>query len=169
MSVSVTREFRDSLSELDTDSTVVAPSDLESTLRSLLERPAVGTPLQFDAASIDALDVTTDPSPDELRAAVTGITPARAGVSSLGTVAVESSDRGEELVALFPETHVAVLGASDIEPTLEAAFEWLGSQFEAGSRSFVFATGPSATGDMGALVQGVHGPSNVHVVVVDDE
>jgi len=31
------------------------------------------------------------------------------------------------------------------------------------------ATGPSATGDMGALVQGVHGPSEVHVIVVESE
>lgn len=32
----------------------------------------------------------------------------------------------------------------------------------------ILATGPSATADMGALVQGVHGPRTVHVVLVED-
>jgi len=62
-----------------------------------------------------------------------------------------------------------VLQASDLRRDLESAFEWLADEFDAGRDSLVFETGPSATGDMGALVQGVHGPSEVHVIVVEDD
>ena len=37
-----------------------------------------------------------------------------------------------------------------------------------GNKSVVLATGPSATADMGTLVHGVHGPKDVHVVLVTD-
>jgi len=91
------------------------------------------------------------------------------GIAGLGTVVVQSRRRGDEPVSLFPERHVVVLQASDLRRDLESAFEWLADEFDAGRDSLVFETGPSATGDMGALVQGVHGPSEVHVIVVEDD
>ncbi|TKX83368.1 hypothetical protein EXE43_24625, partial [Halorubrum sp. SS5] len=33
----------------------------------------------------------------------------------------------------------------------------------------VFATGPSATADMGGLVHGAHGPKEVHVVLLRED
>ncbi|MFB6362014.1 MAG: LUD domain-containing protein, partial [Halobacteriales archaeon] len=45
---------------------------------------------------------------------------------------------------------------------------WLAGEFDAGRRSAVLTTGPSATADMGELVTGVHGPGDVHVVAVTD-
>ncbi|MFW5900663.1 MAG: LUD domain-containing protein, partial [Halodesulfurarchaeum sp.] len=47
-------------------------------------------------------------------------------------------------------------------------FERLEAEFTAGDLSGILATGPSATADMGATVHGVHGPSEVHVIVVTD-
>jgi L-lactate dehydrogenase complex protein LldG len=49
---------------------------------------------------------------------------------------------------------------------MAAAFEWLGEVLRETRGSAVLATGPSATADMGALVQGAHGPKEVHVVVI---
>lgn len=52
-----------------------------------------------------------------------------------------------------------MLRESDLEADLRGGFRRLRSEFDARSRSFVLATGPSATGDMGELVRGVHGPN----------
>jgi L-lactate dehydrogenase complex protein LldG len=95
------------------------------------------------------------------------VTGSRLGIASLGTIAVESRPDGDELIALLPEYHVVVLRAADLRADLESAFGWLADEFEAGRDSVVLATGPSATGDMGALVQGVHGPERVHAIVVE--
>ncbi|WP_135822168.1 LUD domain-containing protein [Halostella litorea] len=161
-------EFRQSLSDLDTPSTVVAPDELGAALEDVVETPAVGAELPFDDLSLADAPVTLDPSPAQLRAAASGVTGSRMGIASLGTVAVESRAEGDEVVGLYPSQHVAVIKASDIRADLADAFDWLRAEFEAGRRSFVLATGPSSTGDMGALVQGVHGPEAVHIVIVRD-
>lgn len=109
------------------------------------------------------------PGPDSLREGTTGVTGSRSGVASLETVVVESRPQGDELVSLLPECHVIVVQTSDVYNDLESAFSWLADEFDAGRDSLVLATGPSATGDMGALVQGVHGPERVHVIIVDNE
>ena len=51
---------------------------------------------------------------------------------------------------------------------MPAAFDRLAEEFDAGLDSQVLATGPSATGDMGSLVRGVHGPQEVHVAILED-
>jgi len=169
MSTTAVQEFRKSLSAADVESTVVTPDGVEDAMLAAIERPAVGAPLPFTDLSLSGLPITVDPSPSELRDAVTGVTGSRLGISSLGAVAVESRSGGDEFVSLYPERHVAVLREQDIEPDLSSAFDWLSAEFEVGRESLIFATGPSATGDMGALVQGVHGPETVHVVVVTDD
>ncbi|MGQ3413822.1 LUD domain-containing protein [Natrinema sp. LN54] len=161
-------EFRQSLSDLDTPTTVVPPDELGATLADVVEAPAVGAELPFDDLSLADAPVTLDPSPSQLRAAATGVTGSRMGIASLGTVAVESRADGDEFVGLYPSRHVVVIRASDIRTDLSEAFDWLRAEFAAGRRSFVLATGPSSTGDMGALVQGVHGPEEVHIVIVRD-
>lgn len=169
MSKSGIQEFRESLSRADATSTLVSRAEFDEALADAIEEPAVGAPLPFPDLSLSGQSVTVDPSPDELRAAKTGVTGSRVGIASLGTVSVEPGPGGDEPVALYPERHVAVVRAEDVRPDLASAFEWLEAAFDAGDDSVVFATGPSATGDMGALVQGVHGPKDVHVIVVEDE
>jgi L-lactate dehydrogenase complex protein LldG len=88
-------------------------------------------------------------------------------IASYGTVAIESSAAGDEPVSLFPERHVAVVREEDIVWGMDEAFARLGEEFDAGRDSVVFATGASATADMGAMIEGVHGPAEVHVVVLD--
>jgi L-lactate dehydrogenase complex protein LldG len=62
---------------------------------------------------------------------------------------------------------VAVVRATDVVPDMAAGFDRLAGAFAAGATDAVLVTGPSATADMGALVQGVHGPAEMHVVIVD--
>ncbi|WP_436928995.1 LUD domain-containing protein [Halosimplex halobium] len=167
--MSAVDEFTQSLERRDTELTAVAPSDFGSALAELVDTPAAGAPLPFEDLSLSGAPVTVDPSPDQLKAAKTGVTGARMAVASLGTVALESRPGGDELVSLFPQRHVVVVKASQLRPDLASAFEWLDDEFDGGSPSVVLATGPSATGDMGALVQGVHGPETVHVLLVRDD
>jgi L-lactate dehydrogenase complex protein LldG len=169
MSTAAVDEFQDALSDRGADSTVVSPAEADEAIREALAEPAVASPSAIDGVSFTNLPVTVEPSPAELRAAETGLTASRLGISSLGTVAVESREGGDEFVGLFPERHVVVVRERDLTPDLSSAFSFLTAEFEAGRDSVVFATGPSATGDMGALVQGVHGPKTVHVIVVTDD
>jgi len=110
--------------------------------------------------------VETDPTTAELRAAHTGVTDASLGVAAYGSVAIEADAAGTEPVSLFVDRHVVVLREADIVPDMPDAFEWLGPKARDESVDVVFATGPSATADMGGLVHGAHGPKEVHVVLL---
>jgi L-lactate dehydrogenase complex protein LldG len=127
--------------------------------------PAVGTRLPFDSVSLPE-GVTTDPTPAELNEAVTGVTGASLAIADYGSLVLRSDEGGSEPVGLFVDRHVAVLREGDIVPDMAAAFEWLGEELRETRDSAILATGPSATADMGALVQGAHGPEEVEVVVV---
>lgn len=70
-------------------------------------------------------------------------------------------------MSLYPERHVAILREEELHADMDEAFAWLGEEFAAGRDSYVFATGASATADMGEMVEGVHGPAEVHVVVLE--
>jgi len=159
------------------------------TLSAVVEPLAVGTPLPFEGVSLPDT-VETDFSPADLERAETGVTPARHAIATYGTVTLAADPAGTELVSLYPPRHVAVLAASAVVPDMAAAYERLdadigGGEAETDSETNgpdadrpgasdrgvdtqVLATGPSATADMGTLVEGVHGPHEVHIVLLED-
>ncbi|GAB3019799.1 LUD domain-containing protein [Natronobiforma cellulositropha] len=157
--------FRDRLAAVDVDSTVVSRDALADTLETRLTEPAVASDLG-DGVDLPAA-IGTEPTLADLRAAATGITRARLGVASLGSIVVSSSPGLDGPVSLFPPKHVAILEAADIVADLETALELLAADFAAGANDVVFVTGPSSTGDMGELVVGVHGPAEMEVVIVE--
>jgi len=160
--------FRDALDEAGVTHETVHGDGATAAVDRAVEEPAVGVPIDVvDGVELPA-GVATDFAPTDLRSARTGVTRAALGVAETGSVLVESSERADELVSLYPERHVAVVRAADVVPDVPAATAWLAAEVDAGRESYVFATGASATADMGALVEGVHGPSHVHVVVVDE-
>jgi L-lactate dehydrogenase complex protein LldG len=143
----------------------VPPEEVRERLDALLQGPAVGTPLPWeDVALPDA--VTTDPTAPELEAAVTGVTGAERAIAEYGSLVLRADEAGSEPVSLFVDLHVAVVREDDILPDMAAAFEWFGDELRETRDSAIIATGPSATADMGALVQGAHGPKDVEVLVV---
>ncbi|MFB6084164.1 MAG: LUD domain-containing protein [Halorientalis sp.] len=144
-----------------------AAEDAATALAAAIEEPAIGTPLPYDGVTLPE-SVDTDPSPAALESAASGVTSATLGIADYGTVAIPSGAAGEELVSLYTPRHVAVVAASDVVPDMPTAYERLGEDFAAGVDTQILATGPSATADMGTLVQGVHGPSETHVVVLED-
>jgi L-lactate dehydrogenase complex protein LldG len=145
-----------------------AADEFADTLTAAVEQPAVGTPLPLDGVSYEGTPVTTEPSPREVRDAETGVTPAGIGIADYGTVTLPSRETPDEVVALYPVTHVAVVAASGLVADMPSAYESLSEDFPAGTDTQILATGPSTTADMGALVEGVHGPQETTVVVVED-
>ncbi|MEF8801683.1 MAG: LUD domain-containing protein [Halolamina sp.] len=160
--------FEESLASLSVGRTRTTSGEFADALAGVIDLPAVGTPLPYDGVSLDATDVQVDPTPDQLQAATTGVTPVGGAIAEHGTVLVESRPDGDELVSLYPARHVAVLRMSDLRQDVSAAIPRLGETLAAGTDSTVLATGASATADMGETIEGVHGPTEVHVVVLTD-
>lgn len=144
----------------------VPPAEVTDTITEIVEQPAVGVPLPWEDVSLPD-SVPTDPTPAELDAMVTGVTPAAVGVADYGSVLLRSTPDGAEPVGLFPDLHVFVLREDDVVPDMAAAFEWVGERFRTDRESAILATGPSATADMGELVEGAHGPKTVEGVVIE--
>ena len=146
-------------------------TETAETLDALVSGLTIGTPLPFEDATLPD-GVETDFTPADIEAAETGITPARHAIADYGTVTIPADEAGRELVALYPSTHIIVLAASDIAPDMATAYDRLDWDItaESGERvtTQVLATGSSATADMGTLIQGVHGPSDVHIVLLED-
>ena len=103
-----------------------------------------------------------------------GITGANIGIASTGTIVLVTNEGNGRLVSTLPPVHIAVLGIDKIVPTLDEATEILkvlapnatGQKF---STYVSMTTGPSRTGDIeGELAVGVHGPLEVHIVLLDN-
>ena len=164
----VLEPFRDSLAARGVSLSETTPDGCAGAVADAVgESSAVGAPLPAKFGSLPAA-VTTRPTTAELDDATTGVTPAVLGVADYGSVLLESDPEGTELASLYPERHVAVLRAADVVADMPAAFDRLGPRLREERGSVVFATGPSATADMGSLVLGAHGPKAVHVVLVHD-
>ncbi|KPN28924.1 hypothetical protein SY89_03158 [Halolamina pelagica] len=158
--------FESSLDDLGVDLVRTTAGEFASTLEPLLDAPAVGAPLPFDGVSLPE-PVETDPTIEQLDAAATGVTAAGYGIADYGSVVVQGGAEGAEPVSLYADEHVAVVAESDVLPDMDAAFDRLAADVRSGTRQSIVATGPSATADMGALVQGAHGPMAVTVVLLE--
>lgn len=146
----------------------VSKEDAKDVLQELIKPPAVGVQPLTDTVSLPSI---VDPPTKQkfIDEAKTGITDAIIGIETLGSVVIPSDGRQTGPVSLFPARQIAIIEASDIVPDIETAFSVLHDQYGQGMDNTVIVTGPSSTGDMGELVTGVHGPGELHIVVICDE
>ena len=156
------------LDSLDVPCERTTREGFEETLARHLREQSVGVELAGLPVSLAETAVEVDPTPAALKDATTGVTPATFAIADYGSVVIPDDDAGSELASLFVDRHVAVVDERDVEPDMEAAFDRFGEAFRDEQQSGIIATGPSATADMGELVRGAHGPSEVHVLVVED-
>ena len=166
MSLAARTTFKRRLDDLGVTVSEGSASDCAELIDAAAGEPAVGVAL--DDADLPE-QVATDPSTADLREAHTGVTAASLGVADYGSVAVEADAAGTEPISLFVDRHVVVLHERDLVPDMPQAFDWLGPRARDDAVDVVFATGPSATADMGGLVHGAHGPKSVHVVLLRDD
>ncbi len=100
-----------------------------------------------------------------------GITGADYAIAETGSVVVLPRQGLSRLVSLAPPIHVAVVRTQDVVENLEDVFILRRLAYHQGDRdmgSYMnFITGPSRTADIEAtLVIGVHGPRDVHLVLL---
>jgi len=169
MSVTPVESLSAALSRLDVPCERTTPDEFAATVTAHVTDPAVGVPLDGLDVSLSETPVAVDPTPAALEAARTGVTPSSFAIADYGSVVLPSTDSGLELVSLFTDRHVVVVEEADVVPDMDTAFERFGEAFRADAGSAIIATGPSATADMGALVRGAHGPSEVHVLILEDD
>jgi L-lactate dehydrogenase complex protein LldG len=110
--------------------------------------------------------VTPQAEREELLAAELGLTQVQFAIAETGTLVLASPDEPHRLASLLPRVHVALLHERDIVPGLGEALDKLASGILPVA---TFITGPSRTGDIElTLVVGVHGPQELHVILVAD-
>jgi L-lactate dehydrogenase complex protein LldG len=110
--------------------------------------------------------VIAQPDSEQMVHSAVGVTEAFAGVACTGSVCVDVDYRYTNVISLLAPLHIVVLSAENIVPRPRDIFRPDILNGEGLTRDFVFITGPSATADMGPLVRGVHGPHQLHVIVV---
>lgn len=110
--------------------------------------------------------IVTPPLPEDARDAAVGITASERALAYSGSLLVTSLHRGELAASLLSPVHIALTPRSvlvDGVPDLLACLDRLGWP-----RGAALITGPSRTADIElTLVTGVHGPSEVHVILLD--
>ncbi|MEK7407872.1 MAG: lactate utilization protein, partial [Acidobacteriota bacterium] len=95
-----------------------------------------------------------------------GITSADYALADTGTLVLLSSSQEARMISLLPPVHVALVPRERLLTGLDELLTLLPQPSEQTS-SMVLITGPSRTADIEQiLVRGVHGPGEIHVVVV---
>ncbi len=107
---------------------------------------------------------------DELRAACAeaefGITSADYALADTGSLVMFSSAEEARMVSLLPPVHIAIVPRPKILTGLDELLSVAPRPTDRSS-SMVLITGPSRSADIEQiLVRGVHGPGEIHVVVI---
>jgi L-lactate dehydrogenase complex protein LldG len=97
-----------------------------------------------------------------------GITSADYALADTGSLVIFTESHESRLLSLLPPCHIAVIESSRIVASLDDVFRLRplpGDQ----SSAMIVITGPSRTADIEMrLVRGVHGPGEIHVIIVED-
>jgi L-lactate utilization protein LutC len=96
-----------------------------------------------------------------------GITSADYALADTGSLVIFTESNESRLLSLLPPCHIAVIESSRIVASLDDVFR-LRPLPGTDSSAMVVITGPSRTADIEMrLVRGVHGPGEIHVIVID--
>jgi L-lactate utilization protein LutC len=119
--------------------------------------------LGLDVFGVDTLSAVT--ARDPFFAADLGISGVDYLIAETGSVVLLTHPYGPRSLSLLPPVHIAVAGRGQILPDLFDLFDAVGPERVPSCLTVI--TGPSKTGDIELrLVTGVHGPGELHVVLV---
>jgi len=112
-------------------------------------------------------EIQENPSRNALFDCDIGITSAQWAVAETGTLVLESELESHRLISLVPPVHLCILRASSIRQSMGEILELMKYNL---SRTITFITGASRTSDIElTLAIGVHGPRELHVIVIADQ
>jgi len=145
--------------------------------KKVIIEPQAGTALTAERAAAlhqalaaDGVATTEQRDDETLFTADVAITGVRSAIAETGTLVCASGPASARGASLIPPVHIALVAQSQLVADLFDAFpaEKVSGTFFAGAPASVsMITGPSKTADIeGVLVTGVHGPGEVHVVLV---
>jgi len=99
-----------------------------------------------------------------------GLTRMEAGIAATGTLVHKCPGEDDRLAGMVSEVHIALLPVSAIVAESHDLTSRLRERMAAGSDSTAFITGPSRTADIErVLTLGVHGPLEVHALLLRDQ
>jgi L-lactate dehydrogenase complex protein LldG len=136
-----------------------------------LQPAGIGEGLRRDGVALESCTLPAAPTEraarlQELDPVLVGLTGAHAALADTGSIVVVSGPGRGRIASLLPPTHIAVVRAEQLSPSLGHFLTANQDVVEVGA-NLVVITGPSRTGDIeGTLVLGVHGPGELHVVLI---
>lgn len=136
-----------------------------------LTAPSLGPALRAAGVTVEPCRLVADPEQRTARLRAlddvpVGLTGAQAALADTGSIVVISGPGRGRIASLLPPVHVAVVRTSDIVPSFAHFLASHPSAADEGS-NLVIITGPSRTADIEmTLTRGVHGPREVHVVLI---
>lgn len=99
-----------------------------------------------------------------------GVTTADFGIADTGTLVINSNDEQTRLATMLCEMHVAILAVSDIRETALSMTKELETLVRQKGSYTAFVTGASRTADIErVLAIGVHGPLELHIILVEEK
>ncbi len=117
-------------------------------------------------------DFSETPQSDGLFDVEVGVTDVQSAIAETGSIVMASSADRSRCAHVIPPVHVAIVRTTQILPDMIdywRAFSLGGGENQSTASGIVLVTGPSKTADIeGILITGVHGPGEVHVVLIDN-
>ncbi len=131
----------------------------------VLDSLRLGEPLHV--AGVETADIDADR--DALFQADIGVTGVDYLIAETGSVVLFTGPEQPRSASLLPPIHVAVADRAQLLPDLFDLFALQKAQESQGIPACIsIITGPSKTGDIELkLVTGVHGPGEIHVILID--
>ncbi|NMO54973.1 LUD domain-containing protein [Actinoplanes sp. TBRC 11911] len=142
-------------------------SDISGTIKMILGAGVVvippGLPRGWLPPDISVLPDESLPA-DRIAAADGVVTAAAVAVAETGTIVLDGSpDQGRRIISLLPDLHICVLRPEQVVASVPEAVARLDP-----TRPLTWISGPSATSDIELnRVEGVHGPRNLHVILLE--
>lgn len=153
-----------------------APAEVGAKVGSALSDAGVGRVvippgLERDWLGVSTAEVVVDDelSTADLNACDAVVSAASVAIAETGTIVLDHTpDQGRRALTLVPDVHVCVVREDQVVPGVAAAIRALRPAIDA-HRALTWISGPSATSDIELdRVEGVHGPRNLHVLVVGE-